>query len=132
MNHWNKLLYTLTGCCLLDPQRLQDLYDKNSRLAHERAEALDACHALFKENQTYLETLAKSLGLMDLQKWPLKEVNRTIHKKAIHAWETSPILQRYHFPIEKDAEGVYIWIHPLALYPPEARLELSRFGVIHA
>ncbi len=130
MNNWNKLLYTLTGRCLLDPQRLQDLHDKVSRLTHERDAARDACHTQFRENQDYLATLATHWGKMDLQKWPLKEVNRTIHKKAIHAWETSPILQRYHFPIEKDAEGVYIWIHPLALYPAEARLELSRFGVI--
>ncbi len=130
MNHWNKLLYTLTGCCLLDPQRLQDLYDKNSRLAHERAEALDACHALFKESQTYLETLAKSLGLMDIAVWE-QPASKQVHEQAALAWLHSPILKRYHFPIELRGD-VYTWIHPLALYPPEARLELSRFGVIHA
>lgn len=128
MNNWNKLLYKLTGRALLDPQTMQDLYDKVSRLTHERDEARNSCRELFKDHQEYLKVLAAAAGAMDEKEWP-RDLTPQLVKQFAQAWATSKALPRYQYPLTT-VGGTPTYIHPLMLYPAEARLELSRFGLI--
>lgn len=129
MNNWNKLLFKVTGYAMLDPQRFQDIHEKCSRLMHERDEARDACRTQFKANQDYLGKLAQSTGVMAHNEWPLV-ATKELHQTAALAWRVSPILNRYHFPIEPTGTGSFAYVHPISLYPAEARLEFGRLGLL--